>query len=282
MARVAAVVTAKIHSFMFAWLKKLPIVGRFPQAFRCAKAVGRCVASPVSGWIKDVPAHKADAALFWMTMRGRLVYCTAGSRALEGFGMIQPENVGCRLRELRNRQGLSLRALGKKAGVAVSFLSKVEAGKGSPTLATLFKLLEALETSVPAFFAVSGAEVGGGVLVTRCAEMKALDDGDKFWRHLFPGVPGVKLVMSYEEYRPRTKHVEVEQHSADVCGVVLDGVLSLEVGGETPVEVHAGDSFYIRAGVAHVAANRGGKLLRMVVVELPHTRPRPLVRGRRG
>jgi len=193
--------------------------------------------------------------------------------------MIQAENVGSRLRELRTRQRLSLRALSKKANVAVSFLSKVEAGKGSPTVATLFKLLEALDTSVPAFFAASGGRTANGVLVTRLAEMKVLDDGDKLWRQLFPDVPGVKLVMSYEEYRPRTKHVEVERHSADVSGMVLEGTLSLEVEGESPVEVNAGDSFYIRAGIAHVAVNRGPMLLRMVVAELPHTRAKPLARG---
>jgi len=136
--------------------------------------------------------------------------------------MIQADDVGSRLRELRSRQRLSLRALSKKAGVAVSFLSKIESGKSSPTLATLLKLLEALDTRVPAFFA-SPAQPPNLVLVTKHADMKVLDDGDKFWRQLFPDVPDVKLVMSYEEYRPRTKHVEVERHLADVCTVHLHG-----------------------------------------------------------
>lgn len=195
--------------------------------------------------------------------------------------MLKPEDVGLRMRELRRRNGLSLRALAEKAGVAVSFLSKIEAQRASPTLATLMKILEALGTGAPAFFA--GAErATDDVLVVRRPDMRVLDDGEKFWRYAFPDAPGIKAVLTYEEYRPKTRQVEIERHSADVCGVVLAGTLSLEVVGRDPVQVHAGDSFYIRAGVSHAAANREAGVLRMVVSELLHTTALPLVRGRLG
>lgn len=188
--------------------------------------------------------------------------------------MLSPETVGRRIRELRQREKLSLRALGQKSGVAVSFLSKVESGKGSPTLATLLKLLDALDTSAPEFFAVGGAEKDK-VIVQRRADMQELDDGDKLWRCLFPNHRAIKAVMSYEEYRPGTRNVEQERHLSDVCGLVLGGTLTLEVPGRPPIRVDAGDTFYICASTLHAAANRGRKLLRMVTVELPHTRVRP-------
>ncbi|MEI6970574.1 MAG: helix-turn-helix domain-containing protein [bacterium] len=195
--------------------------------------------------------------------------------------MLNPGDIGRRIRELRQDRELSLRALAQKSGVAVSFLSKVEAGRGSPTLVTLLKILEALNCTAPEFFAAPDNRMGD-VLVQRQADMKILDDGDKLWRYLFPNVAGVKAVMTYEEYRPRTRHVETEQHTADICGVVLAGTLTLELPGEDAVTVNAGDSFYIRAGTPHAAANRGGKLLRLVVAELSHTGARPLTRGRAG
>ncbi|OGV69936.1 MAG: hypothetical protein A3K19_02120 [Lentisphaerae bacterium RIFOXYB12_FULL_65_16] len=194
--------------------------------------------------------------------------------------MMNPQEVGNRLRELREKQRFSMRALALKAGVAVSFLSKVEAGRGSPTLATLLKLLEALEVSAPEFFGVAG-EDAAGVLVIPQRRMQVVDDGDKLWRYLFPAHPDVKAVLTYEEYRPQTRHIEQEQHTSDMCGLVLAGVLTLQQPGRPDAEVRAGESFYIRAGTPHASANLGKGLLQMVVVELPHTTERPLTRRRR-
>lgn len=181
--------------------------------------------------------------------------------------MFTPEETGNRLRSLRKTHGLSLRALAQKAGVAVSFLSRIESGKGSPTLATLLKLLEALDISAPDFFSMTAAD-NCQVLIQRHADMKTLDDGDKLWRYLLPSHRHVKAVMTYEEYRPHTAHAEQEQHPHDLCAMVLEGILTLAVGDNAPAVVCAGDAFYIRAGTPHIASNQGNETLRMVVVEL--------------
>lgn len=55
-----------------------------------------------------------------------------------------------RLREIRERKGVSLRALKKASGVAVSSLALFEAGKGDPQLSTLRKLAKALSVTVAA------------------------------------------------------------------------------------------------------------------------------------
>lgn len=188
--------------------------------------------------------------------------------------MINPINVGQSLRDLRKRRGLSLRALARRSGVAVSFLSKVEAGRGSPTVVTFLKILEALEASAPEFFATQNGKVDN-VLVYRLGEMKEIDDGDKMWRYIFPNSPDVKTVMTYEEYGPHTKSIEIEQHSSDICGLVLSGALMLETSDDQTVTVNTGDSFYIRSGTIHSSSNRGAERLRMVVVELLYTRINP-------
>lgn len=188
--------------------------------------------------------------------------------------MIEPRDIGRRVREFRQREKLSLRGLSQKSGVAVSFLSKIEAGGGSPTLATLLKILEALGVSAPEFFAAAPDD-WNDVIVQRRADMQELDDGDKRWRFLFPGQRAIRTVMTYEEYRPGTKNVEQERHPFDVCGLVLKGMLTLLVPGKPAVTVRAGDSFYIQADTPHSAVNRGRALLRMVVVELRGARSGP-------
>lgn len=53
-----------------------------------------------------------------------------------------------RLREIREGKGVTLRALKKASGVAVSSLARFEAGKGDPQLSTLRKLAKALNVTV--------------------------------------------------------------------------------------------------------------------------------------
>ena len=56
--------------------------------------------------------------------------------------------MGLRLREIREKKGLSLRQLAEKAGVDWSAINRIELGKATPKLATLEKLAEALGVSL--------------------------------------------------------------------------------------------------------------------------------------
>ena len=57
-----------------------------------------------------------------------------------------------RLREWRERRGLSTRELGERAGVQFSTVHRIEAGRMSPTVAMLEKLAKALGIDVRDFF----------------------------------------------------------------------------------------------------------------------------------
>jgi uncharacterized cupin superfamily protein len=60
--------------------------------------------------------------------------------------------VGHRVRELRNRQGLSLRALAERSGLNVNTLWLIENGKSSPSVSTLQQLALALKVTISSFF----------------------------------------------------------------------------------------------------------------------------------
>ena len=66
-----------------------------------------------------------------------------------------------RLREIRERKGVSLRALKKASGVAVSSLAQFEAGKGDPQLSTLRKLATALNVTVAELIGERPIKKGG-------------------------------------------------------------------------------------------------------------------------
>jgi len=65
---------------------------------------------------------------------------------------ISPPEIGPRLRKLRKRRGLSLRALAGLCGLSANTISLVERGKTSPSVATLHRLATALGVSMTFFF----------------------------------------------------------------------------------------------------------------------------------
>ena len=63
-------------------------------------------------------------------------------------------DVGGRLRQLRQEQNLSMRALARESGLSTNALSMIERSKTSPSVSTLYKLSEALGIPITAFFRV--------------------------------------------------------------------------------------------------------------------------------
>ena len=62
------------------------------------------------------------------------------------------KNVGESLRRLREARNLSMRLLAKNSGLSANALSMIERGRTSPSVSTLYKLADALEVPVTAFF----------------------------------------------------------------------------------------------------------------------------------
>lgn len=69
-------------------------------------------------------------------------------------------DVGARLRILRERSGLSQRALAKRAGVTNSTISLIEQNRVSPSVASLTKVVGSLPMTMAEFFqSEDGAEL---------------------------------------------------------------------------------------------------------------------------
>ena len=58
--------------------------------------------------------------------------------------MLEPPELGPRLRDRRQAKGLTLEGLATASGVSRSMLSQVERGEANPTFATLWNLTQAL------------------------------------------------------------------------------------------------------------------------------------------
>ena len=65
---------------------------------------------------------------------------------------IKRKDNGNKIRELRNNKGLTLKELGEKTDLSISFLSQVERGTSAVSITALEKIAGALETDLAYFF----------------------------------------------------------------------------------------------------------------------------------
>ncbi len=179
---------------------------------------------------------------------------------------------GPRLRSLRLRAHLSMRALARAAGVAVSHVSNLEAGRVEPTLATLRKLLVALGTDIGPFFADEQPAPAGCVF--RRHQMRSAGDAGRRYTFVLPARDDIRLVMLDEELFAGEKPA-YEPLAGDLAGYVLSGELRLDVKGEPPQVLQPGDAFHVPAGRPVRGWCRRGKSARLLTVQLRGTqRPR--------
>jgi transcriptional regulator with XRE-family HTH domain len=166
-------------------------------------------------------------------------------------------DVGERLRAIRGLRRATLKTVADRAGVSESFLSQVERGKASASIASLRRIAGALGVSVADLFEPSGPP-----------RPKVLRRDER--PSLAFGVLGRKLLLT-----PRPlNHLEVFMGELDVGGstgaepyahgdseelfVVLRGNVQLELGGDMH-ELEAGDSIDYRSSTPHRVLNVGNE-----------------------
>jgi len=183
------------------------------------------------------------------------------------LGRGQPD-VGRRLKALREERKLSMRELASLSGTSVSLISKIEAGKVSPTVLSLQKIVESMGVEMYEFF-LNGADTDPSEqIVFKRSSMVLSEDEEHTWYFAFPKHPDIKAQLSYEEYQPHSRRLERMSHKGDIFGLVIAGELTLEVNGKGTFKASAGDAFYIKAGIAHRPRNDGDKVLKLMSIQL--------------
>jgi transcriptional regulator with XRE-family HTH domain/mannose-6-phosphate isomerase-like protein (cupin superfamily) len=73
-------------------------------------------------------------------------------------------NLGARLKEARQRSGLGLREVARQLSVSPSFISQMENGKSTPSVATLYSLAQLLNVSIDELFSGDDVPAAAGGL----------------------------------------------------------------------------------------------------------------------
>ncbi len=177
--------------------------------------------------------------------------------------------LGARLKALREEKSLSLRELSRRAGVAASFLSSMEKGRHSISVAILKSILDVLGLTLGEFFGRSQAPTSKVVYrPSDLVEISGQRRGLSF-KEVGAGRPERLLQLLVKRYDPGADTgAEPYRHGMQEAGVVLRGTLELLLDGEVHV-LHAGDCFFFDSRRPHRFRNRGKVPVDAVSVNTP-------------
>jgi transcriptional regulator with XRE-family HTH domain len=169
------------------------------------------------------------------------------------------------LRRLRAQRGLSLAALAERSGVAKATLTKLEAGRGNPTIDTLYAVADALGASLGDLLVEGGGQ--GDVVVLRADEGTRVRGAVE--ARLLDRAYGRGLVELFE------LHVSAETrragpHPPGVVEVLVVVEGRLRAGPvEAPADLEAGDTLRFPGDRPHLYAGLGGPARALVLMSYP-------------
>ncbi len=163
------------------------------------------------------------------------------------------EEIGQKIRALRKERGLTLKQLAALANCSPSFISQVERGKVSPSIATLKQIASALKVNIVDFFL---SPDGFEPVVMR--EDERVEISMPRWKAkiylLVRGTRGKKMQPFYTIIEPGGGSRGLYSHEGEEFGLVLKGELEIDLNG-VKHRVKEGESFYYSSQIPHSWTN---------------------------
>lgn len=158
-------------------------------------------------------------------------------------------DIGARLRYLRTRQGLSQRALAKRAGVTHSTISLIESNGVNPSVGALKRILDGIPIGLSEFFALEPDRPRQAFY--RADELVEIGKGGISYRQVGENLFGRALQILKERYEPGTDTGRVPlSHDGEEGGIVLSGRLEVSVDDERRI-LGPGDAYYFESRRPH-------------------------------
>jgi transcriptional regulator with XRE-family HTH domain len=181
------------------------------------------------------------------------------------------ERVGERLRALRKAQGLTLKALSERSGVALSTLSKIELGQITVSYEKLAAAAHALDVDIAQLFDARAAVRGGRaqVVVRSTPEDAPRYDADNYdYLMLATDFPAKRMtpLLGTILARDRSEFPDYVRHAGQEFVMVLSGKVRILFETGEAIELARQESAYFDSGVGHVYLSTGKGDAQVVVV----------------
>ena len=178
-------------------------------------------------------------------------------KAIEAGALALSGQLGKTVQRLRKAYNLSLSELSEQSGVAKSIISQIERNETNPTLATIWRLAQALDVSIDKV--LQGTEDEPFVEKTARTDMPMLVSDDGKCRLAIIGwIKTVEWLQWYDFHADPGGVLESDAHQRGSIESlsVLDGELEVSVGDRIE-RAKAGDTLRYRCDRAHVIRNIG-------------------------
>jgi transcriptional regulator with XRE-family HTH domain len=168
----------------------------------------------------------------------------------------QHVDVGERLRAIRTLRRYTLKSVAERADLSESFLSQVERGRANASVASLKRIAAALGVNVADLFEPNGSTTRPRVLRREARPNLAFGTlGRKFMLTPRP-LENLQVIVGELDAGGSTGDEPYTHGDSEELLVVLDGVLSLQLGSEV-FELEPGDSIDYRSSTPHRLVNVG-------------------------
>ncbi len=158
-------------------------------------------------------------------------------------------DIGSRLSYVRNRHGLSQRALAKRAGITNSTVSLIESNRTNPSVGALKRILDAIPIGLAEFFAIEPE--GDQSAFHRAADLVEIGKGPISYRQVGRTLIGHTLQILKERYEPGADTGRIPlTHASEEGGVIISGRLEVTVGEERRI-LGPGDAYYFDSRRPH-------------------------------
>ena len=176
-------------------------------------------------------------------------------------------DVGERLRVIRSRRRQTLREVAERAGLSESFLSQVERGRASASVASLRRIADALGIAVSDLFQPAEAS---RPRVLRRDDRPSLAFGVLGRKLLLTPNPLHHLEVFVGELDPEgsTGAEQYAHGDSEELFVVIRGTVQLELGDDV-FELETGDSIDYRSAVPHRISNLGDDVAEVMWIISP-------------
>ena len=176
------------------------------------------------------------------------------------------EQIGKRVWDLRNKNGLTQQELADRTELTKGFISQLENGQVSPSVETLFDLIECLGTTPSDFFKEEAEDVP--VVYTREGYFEKIDEHGSSIQWVIPTAQHNQMEPLLVSIAPGQTLTEDKPHAGEEFGYVISGRVELYLD-ERRYIVRSGESFYYTADKTHRIANPGNRPARLIWVSTP-------------
>ena len=172
--------------------------------------------------------------------------------------------IGERIKNLRNRNGLTQQELADRTELTKGFISQLERGQVSASVVTLFDLIECLGSTPAEFFRQDEEQVV-------CSEQEyfeTLDGQGNSIQWIVPSAQKYQMEPLLVVLAPHGVLEEDKPHSGEEFGFLISGRLNLHLG-EKVYHIKAGESFYYQAAKTHYLSNPANRPAKLIWISSP-------------